>query len=110
MAYQVNGTLGLVGGRLSYSSFSVADGEQTRQWLRDEWSTPEQQRFNAAHFTCPVCKGRGYAVYRRNGVTVRDSIGCATCGGLGAVPRLQGAESQTGEHNDAGTMVRNAGT
>lgn len=89
MAYQVNGQLTDVNGRLSYESFNIASREQAVQWWIDQWSTTDQQIYNAMHETCPVCKGRGYAVYRRGNVTVRESVGCQRCLGLGAVPRMQ---------------------
>src|SRR5687768_14904645 len=69
----------------SYSAFAVADREQTREYLLSQWSTPEQRKYNANHTTCGACRGRGYAVYRRSGVTIRESVGCQRCGGLGAV-------------------------
>lgn len=72
-------------GMQSYSSFAVSDREQTLEYWLSQWSTPEQRRFNDTHDTCPVCRGRGYKVYRRGGQTVRESVGCQSCLGLGAV-------------------------
>ena len=52
--------------------------------ITDAWSpawafcTPEQAEFNAAHTTCPKCKGWGT---ERKG----ENVGCSNCHGTGSV-------------------------
>lgn len=87
--YATIGPIISVRGIPSYAAFAVADREQTLEYWMSQWSTPEQREYNATHQTCLACRGRGYKVYRRGGATVRESVGCQRCGGLGAVPRVQ---------------------
>lgn len=70
-----------------YSQFRVDSPEEARQALLDSWSTPEQQIYNLMHEQCPVCRGRGYKVYRSKGTLVRERAGCDKCLGTGTVAR-----------------------
>lgn len=70
-----------------FNQFRMNSPEEAKQSLLDAWSTRDQQLFNLMHQQCPVCKGRGYAVYRSKGALVRERVGCDKCLGLGVVPK-----------------------
>lgn len=72
-----------------YSQFETLDDASSLKSLREAWTTPEQAKYNAEHETCSTCRGRGYKVYRdKGGHTVRENVGCHTCKGTGATPRM----------------------
>lgn len=70
-----------------FSQFRMNTAAESSRALLDQWSTPDQQIFNLMHKQCPVCRGRGYAVYRSKGELVRENVGCDKCLGLGVLPK-----------------------
>lgn len=78
-----------IAGTKFFSQFETLSDEASLRELLNAWSTPAQQKYNAEHTTCGTCKGRGYRVYRtKDHKTVRENVGCQTCLGTGAVPKL----------------------
>jgi hypothetical protein len=72
-----------------FSRFETLSAEQAREALHEAWTTTEQRKYNAEHTTCEACRGRGYKTFRgKNGQLVREAMGCSTCLGVGAVPKL----------------------
>jgi hypothetical protein len=78
---------GVKGAGENYPAFRVADAEQTRQFLLDSWTSPEQRAYNKLHRTCPECNGQGYRILRAGRTVERENVGCQTCNGTGGVLR-----------------------
>jgi len=76
--------LGSKDARGFYSSFEIASETE----LLSQWSTPEQQAYNASTKQCPDCRGWGYRIQRRGKEVTRENVGCQTCLGLGKIPSI----------------------
>ena len=81
------GKLEGIGGGASYQAFETLTDEQAKQELLNAWSTPEQQEYNRSTTQCPSCRGWGYKIIRRGRETIRETVGCQTCLGLGKLPK-----------------------
>lgn len=72
-----------------FKAFETLTDEQAKQSLLEAWSTPEQREYNENTVQCSGCKGWGYRIIRRGRETIRETVGCAECLGLGKVPKRQ---------------------
>lgn len=73
-----------------YQSVEIASDAESRRAFLEAFATPEQRAYNASKVTCSDCRGHGYYIYRERGALVRENVGCNTCKGIGAVPRMIG--------------------
>lgn len=72
-----------------FKAFETLTTEQAKQALLEAWSTPEQREYNASTVQCSACKGWGYRIIRRGRETIRETVGCQACLGLGKIPKRQ---------------------